>query len=128
MSEPFLDDVLAQSAIAAQLSRAARLLDGKRWTELGTVFREDVVFDYGDRNGARQGLALLRDTFSRHLDRCGQTQHLLGSILVEVHDDWAESRVYVQAGTPGSARSPRRSSTPTGSTWTPGPGRRALGW
>ena len=106
MPQPSLDDLLAQSLVVAQLGRVARLLDGKRWSELGTVFRDDVEFDYGDGKGTQHGLPHLRDTFSRHLDRCGPTQHLLGSIVVEVIGESAVSRTYVQArhaGTGGLA-------------------------
>lgn len=39
----------------------------------------------------------MRDTFSRHLDKCGSTQHLLGSVIVTVEDDKATTAAYVQA-------------------------------
>ena len=34
---------------------------------------------------------------SRHLERCGGTQHLVGSITVDIDGDSAVSRAYVQA-------------------------------
>jgi hypothetical protein len=86
-----------RAEVTTQLSRAARLLDGKRWSEVGKVFAEDVTFDYGDGNGLQSGLSNLRDTFSRHLDRCGATQHLLGSAIVTVTGDSASTETYVQA-------------------------------
>ncbi|MSZ76448.1 MAG: nuclear transport factor 2 family protein [Actinobacteria bacterium] len=92
-----LRDLLDRSAVTDQLGRAARLLDGKRWSELASVFAEDVVFDYGDGSGLQHGLPRLRTTFARHLDRCGATQHLLGSIIVTVDGDRATSEAYVQA-------------------------------
>ena len=39
----------------------------------------------------------LRANMRRYLDVCGPTQHLLGSIIVEMHGDAATSRAYVQA-------------------------------
>ena len=44
----------------------------------------------------------LVDTFRRHLENCGGTKHLIGSIQVEVRDDdTAVTRTYVQAGHQG---------------------------
>lgn len=97
MNESLLQVLADQSAVTAQLGRAARLLDGKRWSALQEVFAEDVAFDYGDGNGLQHGLPLLRETFARHLDRCGATQHLLGSVVVSVDGDAATSETYVQA-------------------------------
>lgn len=92
-----LRNLRAQSEVTSQLGRAARLLDGKRWSELADVFDEDVAFDYGDGNGVQHGLGALRDTFTRHLDSCGATQHLLGSAIVTVDGDTATTEAYVQA-------------------------------
>lgn len=97
MTDPLVQMLVDQSLVTAQLGRAARLLDGKRWDELSDVFAEDVEFDYGDGNGLQQGLPLLRETFARHLDRCGATQHLLGSVILSVEGDAATSEAYVQA-------------------------------
>lgn len=97
MTESPLRALADESAVTVQLGRAARLLDGKRWDALAEVFAEDVAFDYGDGNGEQHGLPLLRDTFSRHLDRCGATQHLLGSVIVTIDGDNATSEAYVQA-------------------------------
>ena len=97
MTDSVLQELADQAALTAQLGRAARLLDGKRWDDLGTVFAPDVRFDYGDGNGTQEGLPLLRDTFTRHLDRCGATQHLLGSIVITVAGDSATTEAYVQA-------------------------------
>ena len=87
----------ADSAIRNQLARLVRLLDGKQLDDLGSVFAEDVVFDYGDGAGERSGLAVMTELFATHLGRCGHTQHLLGSIGVTVDGDRASSVAYVQA-------------------------------
>ncbi|MUL47246.1 nuclear transport factor 2 family protein [Mycobacterium sp. CBMA293] len=79
------------------LGTFARLVDGKRWTDMAQVFAEDVTFDYGDQ-GQQAGLATLVGTFRRYLDVCGASQHLIGSIRVDVRDDdTAQTRAYVQA-------------------------------
>lgn len=86
-----------RAAITDQLGRFARRLDTKNWNELGDVFADDVIFDYG---GGREGVGLdaLRDMFRRYLDRCGPSQHLLGSIIVDLtNSERPVSSSYVQA-------------------------------
>ncbi len=83
-------------AIANQLGRFARILDGRDWDAVGEVFADDVAFNYGD--GAEQaGIAAMRAQFSRFLDGCGPSQHLIGSIMIDLDGDAATSRAYVQA-------------------------------
>ena len=82
--------------IARGLALFARILDSKHWDRLGEVFSEDLTFDYG--NGVRQqGMAALDQQMRQYLDTCGPTQHLIGSILIDVTGDSAVSRAYVQA-------------------------------
>jgi hypothetical protein len=87
----------AERAIRDGLARFARLLDNKRWAELGDVFAEDLAFDYG--MGESSGMAALTENMRRFLDGCGPSQHLIGSITVDVAPDAASaiSRAYVQA-------------------------------
>lgn len=80
-----------------RLGRVARVLDDKQWSAVGEYFADDVQFDYGDGVGTQRGIEALRETFTRHLDRCGATQHLLGSIIVTVDGDTAVTEAYVQA-------------------------------
>ena len=87
----------ADAAIRNQLARLVRMLDGKQLDDLGAVFAEDVVFDYGDGAGERSGLATMTEIFATHLGRCGRTQHLLGSISITVDGNRATSAAYVQA-------------------------------
>ena len=84
-----------ERAILRALARFARILDTKDWPALGEVFAEDLSFDYGE--GERDGIAALREQMRRYLDRCGGTQHLLGSTIVDIDGDRATSRAYVQA-------------------------------
>lgn len=91
-----LELLRAERDITRSLSRFARIADAKAYGALGEVFADDVVFDYGTGH-EEQGLDALRALMSRHLDRCGGTQHLIGSISVDVDVHGAISRAYVQA-------------------------------
>lgn len=98
----------ADREVREGLARFARVLDNKQWESLGQVFAEDVTFDYG--LGEQAGLAALTANMRRFLDVCGPSQHLIGSIAIEVTPDGlaATSRAYVQArhqhaGDPGGA-------------------------
>lgn len=93
---PDLQTLVDEREIVRGLGQFARVLDGKQWDALDTVFTEDVVFDYGSGKD-EQGMAALTLNMRRYLDRCGPTQHLIGSIMVDVEGDNAVSRAYVQA-------------------------------
>lgn len=85
-----------RQSIANQLARFARILDSRDWAAVGEVFSEDVTFNYGD--GREQaGIAAMRAQFREFLGGCGPSQHLLGSIAIELDGDTALSRAYVQA-------------------------------
>ena len=88
--------LLDEREIMRGLSRFARILDNKQWDRLGDVFAQDISFDYGSGKD-EQGMAALTLNMRRFLDRCGGTQHLIGSTLVDVDGDRATSRAYVQA-------------------------------
>ena len=91
-----LKTLLDEREISRALSWFARILDQKAWGELPSVFAEDISFDYGTGE-EKQGMAALREQMTRFLDACGPTQHLLGSLLIDVRGDRAVSRAYVQA-------------------------------
>lgn len=85
-----------REAIANQLGRFARILDSRAWDAVGEVFAKDVAFNYGD--GREQtGIEAMSLNFRRHLDGCGPSQHLIGSIMIEVDGNSATSHAYVQA-------------------------------
>jgi len=91
-----LEVLLAEREIHHRLGLFARILDRREWDRIGEVFADDIRFNYGDGE-ERAGAEMLRWNFSRFLDNCGPSQHLLGSIQVEVDGDRALSRAYVQA-------------------------------
>jgi len=84
-------------AIMNQLGRFARILDDREWASVGEVFAEDIVFDYATGKDEK-GIEALRTNFSRYLDQCGPSQHLLGSVMLTFEgDDEALTRAYVMA-------------------------------
>ncbi|MCB2065617.1 MAG: nuclear transport factor 2 family protein [Erythrobacter sp.] len=91
-----LQELIDERAIRDGLARFARVIDGKAWNQLDTVFAPDVTFDYGDGT-ERQGLPALEANMRRYLDACGPTQHLIGSVAVDFSGARAVSRAYVQA-------------------------------
>lgn len=90
-----LQTLLDERDIARALSQFARILDEKRWDDLGEVFDANLTFEYGD--GEQAGLSALNAQVRKYLDVCGGTQHLLGSLLIDIDGDRATSRAYVQA-------------------------------
>jgi 3-phenylpropionate/cinnamic acid dioxygenase small subunit len=91
-----LQMLLDEREIVRGLARFARIADAKSFDQLDEVFARDVRFDYG--SGQEEiGLDALHTLMSHHLAHCGGTQHLIGSISVDIVGDDAASRAYVQA-------------------------------
>jgi 3-phenylpropionate/cinnamic acid dioxygenase small subunit len=91
-----LQALLDEREILRGLARFARILDTKQWAALDEVFAGDISFDYGSGDD-EHGIAALTHQIRRFLDTCGPSQHLIGSIMVDVDGDRAISRAYVQA-------------------------------
>ena len=91
-----LESLIAEREITRKLGEFARILDRKAWQHLGDVFAHDVSFDYGT-GGDQHGLDALTENMRRFLDGCGPTQHLIGSIIIDVDRTTARSQAYVQA-------------------------------
>lgn len=91
-----LQEMVDDRDIRHGLARFARLLDTKDWAHLSDVFVDDIDFDYG-AEGEQKGMDALRHNMRKHLDICGPSQHLLGSIVITINGDTAVSRSYVQA-------------------------------
>lgn len=88
--------LLDERDITHRLGLFARIVDRRTWDSINDVFAENLEFNYGD-GVERKGIGALRDLFSTFLDRCGPTQHLLGSLLIDVTGDTAISQCYVLA-------------------------------
>jgi 3-phenylpropionate/cinnamic acid dioxygenase small subunit len=84
-----------------QLGRFARTLDQRNWEAVPSIFAAEISFDYGE--GKQQGLPALLAQFRKYLDYCGPSQHLLGSIEVQIEGATALTRSYVQARHQGAA-------------------------
>lgn len=90
-----IQTLMVEREIGRKLARFARILDQKEWTGLPDVFAHDLTFEYGQ--GEEAGIEALQKRMRQYLDVCGPTQHLLGSIIIDVNGDEAVSRAYVQA-------------------------------
>ena len=89
--------LLDERDIAVLLATLARILDSREWSSVPEVVAEDMSFDYTNSGTDVHGREALLANFRQFLDVCGPSQHLLGSIIVEVDGDHALSRSYVQA-------------------------------
>ncbi len=89
-----------ERTIANLLGTFARILDRKEWSRSGDVFADDVGFNYGD-GLEQQGLAAMIANFTKYGQIHGPSQHLLGSIQIEISGDTAISNSYVQAAHQG---------------------------
>ena len=92
-----LQRLVDERDIAVLLATLARILASRDWSRVREVVAEDMSFDYTNSGTDVHGRAALLANFRQFLDVCGPSQHLLGSIIVEVDCDRAVSRSYVQA-------------------------------
>ena len=90
------DSAADERAIRNGLGLFARILDRREWHRIHEVFADDIRFNYGDGR-EQQGASALRAQFATFLDPCGPSQHLLGSVQIELDGDRALTRTYVQA-------------------------------
>lgn len=85
--------LLAERAIARQLTHLARAMDERNWAALDEIVAEDATADFG--TGPVAGRGAMVSVMRAFLDACGPTQHLLGNLTVDVVEDAAMSRCYV---------------------------------
>lgn len=82
--------------IEAVLLRYAQLLDTKKYARLTEVFTPEATANYVGM-AVCKGLESIIGLVSGVLDRCGNTQHLLGNVQIDVQGDKATSSCYLQA-------------------------------
>lgn len=90
------ETLLEEAAIQRVLNRYASSLDARDWKGLDGVFTEDATAHYegiGHFHGREAIVGLVRSV----LDQCGPTQHLLGTVRVDVRGEEAEAKCYLQA-------------------------------
>ena len=92
-----LQRLVDERDIAVQLATLARILDSREWARVPAVGAAEVSFDYTASGTDVHGREALLANFRQFLDVCGPSQHLLGSIIIEVDGEHALSRSYVQA-------------------------------
>jgi len=85
-----------ERTILNTLGDFSRIIDRKQWARINEVFAADVTFNYGD-GLEQEGTDALYQQFTKYHNRCNATQHLLGSIQLELSGDTAVTRAYVQA-------------------------------
>jgi hypothetical protein len=87
--------VVAERDVQRQLVRFARAMDQRDWSTLRALCVPGATADLG--TGLLRGADAIVALIARYLDACGPTQHLLGSVLVDVDlaSGVATSRAYV---------------------------------
>jgi len=83
-------------AIRGVLTLYAKSLDRRDFAAMTRVFMPDATGEY-HAAGRYRGIEELCGLFSRVLGQCGPTQHLLGSMDIEVRGDTATASTYLQA-------------------------------
>jgi len=82
--------------IEAVLFLYAHLLDKKRYAQLTEVFTPEATANYVGMAECK-GVEAIIGLVSGVLDRCGNTQHLLGNVQIDVQGDKATASCYLQA-------------------------------
>jgi ketosteroid isomerase-like protein len=82
--------------IRAVMVLYAKSLDRRDYAGLKNVFTADAVGNYG-AVGTHKGAAAISSFIESVLSQCGATQHLLGSMDIQVTGDHATASTYLQA-------------------------------
>ncbi|MGV8083025.1 MAG: nuclear transport factor 2 family protein [Coriobacteriia bacterium] len=91
-----------ERSILNTLALFPRCFDAKDYARLDEVMAQDIVFNYHLLGqGDQQGLETMVDMVAGFLDPLGPTQHLLGSIILDVDGDKAVTKAYAQASHQG---------------------------
>ena len=85
-----------RAEIAELLARYANALDDRDWNRLACCFTEDATGDYG-AVGRCEGFAAIEALCRKALEPLDSSQHLVGSIEIEVSGDSARARCALQA-------------------------------
>jgi len=85
-----LASLLDRRDIDDVLVRYARVIDGRRWDELGTVFTPDAVLDYRSAGGIRGSLGEVGEWLASVLPFFTWTQHLVLNRAVD-HEPEADT-------------------------------------
>lgn len=90
------DSAAAVHAVHSTLNAYAYAIDTRDWDGLSRLFGDDSMAIYhglGEFRGAEAIVGLVRSVITQ----CGATQHLTGTVDIDVTDDTATARSYLQA-------------------------------
>jgi ketosteroid isomerase-like protein len=93
MTDAAVERLQAERDVGRQLVRFARAMDSRDWGALRAILFDDSTAELG--SGPLTGSDAIVGVIRSYLDACGPSQHLLGSIEVDVDGDTATSRAYV---------------------------------
>ena len=90
-------DTAAQvRAVHATLNHYAFAIDTREWEALKQLFDDDSVAVFHGL-GEFHGADAIADFISRVITQCGATQHLIGTVDIDINDGKATARSYLQA-------------------------------
>jgi 3-phenylpropionate/cinnamic acid dioxygenase small subunit len=95
--EGLLQELRDQREIEALLSRYASALDARDWERLESCFTETAVADYGGLLGRREGAGSIVAACRSVLEPLDASQHLIGTIEIQLGGDEARSQCAFQA-------------------------------
>jgi hypothetical protein len=95
--EARLQELADRQDIADVLHRYALALDGREWEALASCFLPDGVADYGDLGGVNEGRDAIVALCRGALEGLDASQHLIGTVAIEVDGDTATATCYLQA-------------------------------
>jgi hypothetical protein len=84
LTVPLIIDVGATEAIRQTLGLYALAIDGRNFEALRKVFTNDVRANYSDPIGVLNGVQAIIDTLPPGLNSFASTQHLLGTMFIQV--------------------------------------------
>ena len=90
------DELRDRLEITELLGRYANALDERDWRRLASCFTDDAVGDYGGI-GHFEGFAAIETLCRNTLEPLDASQHLVGSIEIELSGDGARARCAFQA-------------------------------
>ena len=92
--------LLDRLAIEDQINHYARLIDRKRFDELGDVFTDDAWIDYTASGGKAGNLAQTKEFLRASIGNFGSTQHLMSNVICDISEDGKSAEVEVMLFNP----------------------------
>lgn len=98
-----VEAVIERAQIERVLVGYATALDDRNWAELSQVFLEDAYVEY-EGIGRFKGLAAIEHVIRGFLDACGNTQHQISNVRIDLRGSQAKTQCYVVATHSGLGR------------------------